>query len=259
MKKAQNLIEVSLILVLVVVVSLTLWPMLNNQKMKLINLSKVNISKTANPAPILSLSDIRAKAAALSASMGLAVSNNVAIKDIMSLIISQLNQIEAMAGSDASQLAQVKEYQSKFIEIVNDLATLDAANGGKTKTEINNLASSIGISSNNNSNMGEIMDIMRSEIRTQLFSAGSNQPKLVQANDNRAKYNDIISELSQSATVSRTTTSSYTNNNTSAPTANNEIEVSGSKALTSDITGNSAAPAGSGFATSPTVPGSNSY
>lgn len=46
MKKAQNLIEVSGILLLVVVVSLTIWPIFNKQKMKLVNMSKVETSGT---------------------------------------------------------------------------------------------------------------------------------------------------------------------------------------------------------------------
>jgi uncharacterized protein (UPF0333 family) len=48
MKKAQSMIEVSLILFLVVAVSLVVWPLINNQKTKLANLSKTSINSQSS-------------------------------------------------------------------------------------------------------------------------------------------------------------------------------------------------------------------
>lgn len=47
MKKAQNLIEVSVMLCVIVVVSIAVWPIINNQKMKLLNMSNVTLSETS--------------------------------------------------------------------------------------------------------------------------------------------------------------------------------------------------------------------
>lgn len=43
MKKAQNIIEVGVLLGLVVAVSLFVWPLFNNQKLKLVNTSNVTL------------------------------------------------------------------------------------------------------------------------------------------------------------------------------------------------------------------------
>lgn len=40
MKKAQNLIEVSVMVCIVVVISIAMWSVINSQKLKLVNLSK---------------------------------------------------------------------------------------------------------------------------------------------------------------------------------------------------------------------------
>lgn len=51
MKKAQNLIEVSLVLVLVIVVSLTTWSLFNKQTKNLVKASNVKV-KTIGTLPI---------------------------------------------------------------------------------------------------------------------------------------------------------------------------------------------------------------
>lgn len=43
MKKAQNIIEIAVILCIVVAVSLTTWSIINKQKVKLVNYSKATI------------------------------------------------------------------------------------------------------------------------------------------------------------------------------------------------------------------------
>lgn len=49
MKKAQNLIEVSIILCLVVAFSIATWAIINRQQLKLVNLSKVKVELLGTP------------------------------------------------------------------------------------------------------------------------------------------------------------------------------------------------------------------
>lgn len=53
MKKAQNLIETSVILCLAIAISLAVWQIINNQKLKLVNLSKTTETSGSNGRTII--------------------------------------------------------------------------------------------------------------------------------------------------------------------------------------------------------------
>ena len=80
MKKAQNLVEVSGILLIVVAVSLMLWPIINNQKMKLTGMSSVNLTSQTQ------LTSIKTNAIALASSMGLTINSNEDLQTILDKI-----------------------------------------------------------------------------------------------------------------------------------------------------------------------------
>ncbi len=57
MKQAQNLIEVSLILCLVVTFSLVTWAIINKQQLKLVNLSKIKVETLGKASNVITLPD----------------------------------------------------------------------------------------------------------------------------------------------------------------------------------------------------------
>lgn len=225
------MIEVSLVLVLVVAVSLALWQIFNKQKMDLVNLSKANITSSSTLSSstttrTLSFEDIRAQALALTRTIGVPVSDTYSMRNLLGGLDSLITSLESNPSTSASQLAS---YKAQYIEILNNLIALDTTNGGTAKTDIFNLASSLGISVGSNPNLGEVMETMHTKIYEQLFAAGSNQTLLRQANDNRSKLIDISNELAQFRSGSITTTVSV-----AAGPTDPHIEVSGGAALTDE-------------------------
>lgn len=148
MKKAQNLIEVSLILVLVVAVSLALWPMFNNQKTKLADLSKSNVSTQSISGRQIQLKN---NALDLASEMGLTINPNDNLQAILDKINQanmdkakslakatgatftdkanvdeNLNTIELSAGTNSSEFAQITSYNEKYTALVKEQASLNA-------------------------------------------------------------------------------------------------------------------------------------
>lgn len=124
MKKAQNLIEVSLILVLVVVVSLALWPMLNNQKTKLAELSKSKVSTQS-----ISGRQIQLKNDALNfaGDMGLTVNNPNDTKAILDETKKKIDELSANPNPNASQLALLETYTNQYKKLSDELSSINAA------------------------------------------------------------------------------------------------------------------------------------
>lgn len=123
MKKAQSMIEVSLILVLVVVVSLALWPMFNNQKTKLAELSKSNISTQSISGRQVQLKN---DALNLASNMGLTVNNPNDTKAVLDGIKKKIDDLSANPNPDASQLALIETYTNQYKELSNELASINA-------------------------------------------------------------------------------------------------------------------------------------
>lgn len=124
MKKAQNLIEVSLVLVLVVLVSVSLWPMFNNSKIKLAGLTKTNLSTQSISGRQIGLKN---NALDLASSMGLTINKNEDPKTILENINTKLNEMKANAGTDTSKLAQVSDYSDKYNALSGELSSIAAA------------------------------------------------------------------------------------------------------------------------------------
>lgn len=123
MKKAQSMIEVSLILVLVVVVSLALWPMFNNQKTKIAELSKSNVStQSISGRQIL----LKNNALDLASEMGLAVNKTKDSKAILEEIKSKIDELSKIPNPDASQLALIRTYTSQYQNLSNELASINS-------------------------------------------------------------------------------------------------------------------------------------
>lgn len=119
MKKAQSIIEVSLILLLVVVVSLAIWPIINKQKMQLANLSQANINPQYAAAK---LDNLKTQALNLGADMGLVIDKNADLTKIMEIIKGKLDEFDA--GSSPN-LANVSTYKSEYAAILKDLGDLN--------------------------------------------------------------------------------------------------------------------------------------
>lgn len=122
MKKAQNLIEVSLILLLVVAVSLTLWPIFNNSKMKLAGMSTTTLTQAGT------LNKLRSEAMKLASSMGLTISNNNDdIHTVLNKVKDKIDELENNPGSDAST---IRGYNDQYTTITNELALLESSSQG---------------------------------------------------------------------------------------------------------------------------------
>lgn len=121
MKKAQNLIEVSLVLVLVVVVSLSLWPLFNNQKTKLAELSESNINTQSISGRKIQLKN---NVLGLAGEMGLVINNNKTPSDILNDVGDKIGKMAA-SGADASK---IKEYEERYNALVNEQAAINALN-----------------------------------------------------------------------------------------------------------------------------------
>lgn len=121
MKKAQNLIEVSLVLVLVVVVSLALWPMFNNSKMKLAGLTKTNLSTQSISARQVQLKN---NTYGLASDMGLTINENDPPSSILPRIKDKLDE-QASAGANNST---TNGYNERYTALVNEQAAINALN-----------------------------------------------------------------------------------------------------------------------------------
>lgn len=150
MKKAQSMIEISLILVLVVVISLALWPMFNNEKTKLAELSKSNVSTQSISGRQVQLKN---NALDLASEMGLTINPNDNLQAILdkvnqanmnkvkdlakasgatftdkATVGENLNAIELSAGTSSSEFAQIASYNEKYTALVNEKAAIKASN-----------------------------------------------------------------------------------------------------------------------------------
>lgn len=123
MKKAQNLIEVSLILVLVVAVSLSLWPMFNNQKTKLAELSKSNVSNQSISGRQVQLKN---NVLGFASDLGVTINNPNDTKAILDEIKKKIDDLSKNPNPDASQLALLQTYTIKYKTLSNEQASLDA-------------------------------------------------------------------------------------------------------------------------------------
>lgn len=119
MQKAQNLIEVSLVLVLVVVVSLALWPMFNNQKTKLAGLSKSNLSTQSISGRQIQLKN---DVFDFGKTMGLTVDKNKDSDALLNEIKNKLTEL-TLAGAPAST---IKGYEEKYTALLNEQAAIKA-------------------------------------------------------------------------------------------------------------------------------------
>lgn len=182
MKKAQNLIEISLILLVVVVISLAVWPMINNQKMKLANLSASNLTQSGT------INKARSEALQLATSMGLNISSDASLADVLKAISDKKAALEA-AGADSNTLAS---FTSSYTAILNELGQAAIANDSSIKDQVNNLASSMGISVSSNDGIGNILNSISGQI-AQISSSGSS----TQAQGYIAQYTGILSVLTQ--------------------------------------------------------------
>ncbi len=145
MKKAQNLIEVSLILVLIVAVSLSLWPMFNNQKTKLANLSKSNVSTQSISGRQVQLKN---NALELASAMGLTINPSDDLQTILDKIgqanldkakelakttgatVSNnagIDTMELSGVASSSEFAQIASNNEKYTALVNEKKAIDAS------------------------------------------------------------------------------------------------------------------------------------
>lgn len=124
MKKAQNLIEVSLVLVLVVVVSLALWPMFNNQKTKLADISKTRLVTQSISARQIQLSN---NAFDLASDMGLTINRNENPTNILNQINTRLGELNASAGADTKSQSEISDYTRRYHELSNEMSSINSS------------------------------------------------------------------------------------------------------------------------------------
>ena len=190
MKKAQSIVEIALILCIVVVVSLGTWAIINQQKMKLVNMSASTSTQS------VTISKTRDEALKLADSMGLSIDKGSSLADILSSIRIKINSLQANSSSDDSELTS---YINSYKAILNELAKASAASGNSVKDQVNSLASAMGVPVNGNDDIGTTMNAINSEL-AKLSSDGQS----AQVQDYISQYEDILGTLAPKQFESKT-------------------------------------------------------
>lgn len=210
MKKAQNQVEVTGILVVVVAVSLVVWPIINSQKTKLMEVASVKVPNSFN------YSKTKNKITALADSMGLPVENNT---DMASLLDQINNQISQLSSSGPSYEEQAAQCQSAYAEIINDLAKSPAANSTEINSKAFDLAKSMGIHMDSNAPLGEVLKAINSQMHQLFTSAGTSGEKWSELGAFNSQYKAIISDITANVTKDNYTTVIADTSGTSSPVA----------------------------------------
>lgn len=185
MKKAQSMIEVSLILVLVVVVSLALWSMFNNQKMKLANTSASTLTQSGT------INKTKKEALELANALGLDVNNYITFADILRAIGGEIANLRLNANMDKSELAKIDAFNNTYVSILNELGkALTASDNTTVQSKVADLAKKIGVTINKNDEIGDILSKIDNELPQLAPSVSTKDIK-----NYNAQYNDIVSVL----------------------------------------------------------------
>lgn len=87
-----------------------------------------------------SMESIKNEAKSLASQVGVSVSDEDKVDDILSKVASKISELQVAAGTDETKLAQVQQYQSQYDSISSSLSNMQAAKA-QLSSSMDNMAS----------------------------------------------------------------------------------------------------------------------